>query len=102
MKNLITLILVVSSFAFYSQTVGGRLREAQNQKTLRRTILKSGWKERKWQPNHLKHIELDRKLFFRHRTNNAKQKEIIQRNINKKRERKRLRQRNQFHKRKYT
>ena len=102
MKKLLVLIFIILSNLFYSQTVGGRMKEIKNQRILRRTIFKSGWKDRKWQPNHLKKIELDRKLFFRHRTNNERQKEIIQRKINRKRERIRMRVRNQFHKRKYT
>ena len=86
----------------FSQAVGGRLREAHNQRRLKRQIFKSGWKERRWQPHHLKRIELDRKLFFRHRTVNERKRERIQRKINRKRERIRLRGRNRFHKRKYT
>lgn len=101
MKKFIVLFLILFSNFIFSQNVGGRLKEVQNQRKLRRTIFHSGWTERKWQPNHLKHIEPERKLFFRHRTTNAKKKELIQRRINKKRERWRLRQRNKFHKRKY-
>ena len=100
MRKLLLIILLLIPFLVQSQ-IGGRVREVQNQKKLKIRIRKSGWKYRKWEPNRLKVIESEKKLFYRHRTNNQKEKEKIQRKINKKRYRLLMRNRNSFTKRKY-
>ena len=82
--------------------VGGKLREVQNQHKLKKTIFKAGWKTRVNQPNYFRRTEPDRKLFFRFRSANGKRYDKLQKTINKRRAKMRLRGRNQFHKRKYT
>ena len=101
MRKFIFFLLMTISFSISAQ-IAGKLKEVQNQKKLNKTIFKAGWKIRKNQPNYFKRTEPDRTLFFRHRTNNAKRIDRIQKRINKKRAKLRLRGRNQFHKRKYT
>jgi len=100
MRKLLLIILLLIPFLVQSQ-IGGRVREVQNQKKLKIRIRKSGWHYRKWEPNRLKVVESEKKLFYRHRTNNQKEKEKIQRKINKKRYRLLMRNRNSFTKRKY-
>ena len=97
----IILICLLLSFYSYAQ-IGGRVREKSNQRILKRHIFRTGWPDRKWVPNKLRHIELDRKLFYRHTTNTGRAKERIQKKINRDRARRRMRSRNSFAKRKYT
>ncbi len=82
--------------------VGGKLREVQNQHRLKRTIFKAGWKTRSNKPNYFRRTEPDRNLFFRLKTSKSKKYDRLQKKINKRRTRMRLRSRNQFHKRKYS
>ena len=96
----IILIFLLFCFCGHSQ-IGGRLREKANQHKLRRHIYWSGWPDRKWVPNKLRRIELDRKIFYRYVTRNGRIKERIQRKINKDRARRRMRSRNSFSRRKY-
>jgi hypothetical protein len=98
-KFLIT-ILILISFNLHGQ-IGGKLRETKNQRKLAKHIRRSGWVERKWVPNKLKIIEPDRKLFKRYRTTNSKIKDKLQRDINYRRTKRRIRGNDVFHKRKY-
>jgi len=100
MRKLLLIILLLIPSLVQSQ-IGGRVREVKNQKKLKMDIRKSGWKYRKWEPNRLKVIESEKKLFYRYRTNNQKEKEKIQKKINKRRYRLLIRNRNSFTKRKY-
>ena len=84
----------------YAQ-IGGRFKEIRNQKKLAKHIKRGGWVIRPWVPNQLKTIEIERKLFTRYRTNNSKFKEKIQKNINLRRNRKRIRGNDVFYKKKY-
>ena len=100
MRKLLLIILLLIPFLVQSQ-IGGRVREVKNQKKLKIHIRKSGWCYRKWEPNRLKVVESEKKLFYRHRTNNQKEKEKIQKKINKRRYRLLMCNRNSFTKRKY-
>ena len=102
MRNIFLLIFFFFSSLFFSQNIGGKLKEVQNQHKLKKTILKSGWKTRNNQPNYFRKTEPDRTLFFRFRSANGKRYDKLQKKINKRRAKMRLRGRNQFHKRKYT
>lgn len=94
------LICLLLSFFGHSQ-IGGRLREKSNQRKLKLHIIRSGWPDRRWEPNRLHKIELDRKIFYRYVTKNKKIREKIQRKLNRARANRRLRSRNSFSKRKY-
>lgn len=98
--KLLFILLIFLSNTTLAQ-IGGKVREVKNQTKLKRHIRRSGWVDRKWVPNKLKVIEPQRKLFFRYRTSNSKIKEKIQKDINRKRIRRRIRGNDVFHKRKY-
>lgn len=103
MKNLVKFIVLIITFfslTSYGQT-GGRFKETKNQKKLAKYIRRNGWQERSWVPNKLKIVESDKKLFKRYRTSNSKIKDKIQRDINYRRAKKRIRGNDVFHKRKY-
>ena len=98
-KLLFILLIFLSNNTFAQ--IGGRVKEVQNQKRLKRHIRRSSWVDRKWVPNKLKVVEPQKKLFFRHRTSNSKIKDKLQKDINRKRSRRRIRGNDVFHKRKY-
>ena len=102
MRNIFLLIFIFFSSVFFSQSIGGKLKEVQNQHKLKKTILKAGWRTRVNQPNYFRRTEPDKTLFFRFRSANGKRYDKLQKKINKRRTKMRLRGRNQFHKRKYT
>jgi hypothetical protein len=99
LKLLFILLIFLSNTTFAQ--IGGKIKEVQNQKRLKRHIKRSGWVERKWVPNKLKVVEPQRKLFFRYKTSNSKIKEKIQKDINRKRIRRRIRGNDVFYKKKY-
>ena len=102
MRTIILLLILLFSSQIFSQQIGGKLKEVRNQHKLKRTILGAGWRTRNNQPNYFRRTEPDRTLFFRFRSSNGKRYDKLQKKINRKRAKMRLRGRNQFHKRKYT
>jgi hypothetical protein len=102
MRTIFLLLILLFSSTLFSQQIGGKLKEVRNQHKLKKTIWGGGLRTRNNQPNYFRRTEPDRTLFFRFRSANGKRYDKLQKKINKKRAKMRLRGRNQFHKRKYT
>lgn len=102
MRAIILLLILLFSSTLFSQQIGGKLKEVRNQHKLKKTIWGKGFRTRTNQPNYFRRTEPDRTLFFRFRSPNGKRYDKLQKKINRKRAKMRLRGRNKFHKRKYT